>query len=47
MTRAGGPPTGRRALLVGAGGAGSAIAHALVDAGMASVRMSTPSTSVV
>lgn len=28
-------PRGRRALLVGAGGAGSAIAHALVDAGVA------------
>lgn len=34
-TRAGGAPAGRRALLVGAGGAGSAIAHALVDAGVA------------
>jgi shikimate dehydrogenase len=30
----GGDPTGRRALLVGAGGAGSAIALALIDAGV-------------
>lgn len=33
----GGEPEGRRALLVGAGGAGSAIAHALVMAGVASL----------
>jgi shikimate dehydrogenase len=30
-------PAGRKALLVGAGGAGSAIAHALVEAGVASL----------
>lgn len=35
LQRAGFEPRGRRALLVGAGGAGSAIAHALVDAGVA------------
>jgi shikimate dehydrogenase len=34
---AGCEPAGRRALLVGAGGAGSAIAHALVDAGVAAL----------
>ena len=39
VTRAGGPPTGRRALLVGAGGAGSAIAHGLVDAGVAELAL--------
>ena len=32
-------PAGRRALLVGAGGAGSAIAHALVDAGVAALSL--------
>ncbi len=32
-------PRGRRALLVGAGGAGSAIAHALVDAGVAALAL--------
>jgi len=32
-------PKGKRALLVGAGGAGSAIAHALVDAGVASLAL--------
>lgn len=32
-------PRGKRALLVGAGGAGSAIAHALVDAGVASLAL--------
>ena len=39
VTRAGGAPAGRRALLVGAGGAGSAIAHALVDAGVAELAL--------
>lgn len=34
LRKAGCEPAGRRALLVGAGGAGSAIAHALVDAGV-------------
>lgn len=32
-------PKGKRALLVGAGGAGSAIAHALVDAGVAALAL--------
>ena len=32
-------PRGKRALLVGAGGAGSAIAHALVDAGIAALAL--------
>lgn len=32
-------PRGKRALLVGAGGAGSAIAHALVDAGVADLAL--------
>jgi shikimate dehydrogenase len=36
---AGCEPRGRRALLVGAGGAGSAIAHALVDAGVAALAL--------
>ena len=36
---AGCDPAGRRALLVGAGGAGSAIAHALVDAGVVSLAL--------
>lgn len=35
LRKAGCEPRGLRALLVGAGGAGSAIAHALVDAGVA------------
>ena len=39
LRRAGFDPAGRRALLVGAGGAGSAIAHALVDAGVASLAL--------
>jgi shikimate dehydrogenase len=34
LRKSGCEPAGRRALLVGAGGAGSAIAHALVDAGV-------------
>ncbi|RZS57937.1 shikimate dehydrogenase [Sphaerotilus mobilis] len=37
MRAAGAVLQGRRALLVGAGGAGSAIAHALVDAGVATL----------
>lgn len=37
LTEAGCPPQGRRALLVGAGGAGSAIAHALVESGAESL----------
>lgn len=37
LRRAGCEPRGLRALLVGAGGAGSAIAHALVDAGVAAL----------
>lgn len=32
-------PAGRRVLLIGAGGAGSAIAHALVDAGVAALAL--------
>jgi shikimate dehydrogenase len=39
LRRAGCEPRGKRALLVGAGGAGSAIAHALVDAGVASLAL--------
>ncbi|HEY2254208.1 MAG TPA: shikimate dehydrogenase [Variovorax sp.] len=39
LRRAGCEPAGRRVLLVGAGGAGSAIAHALVDAGVASLAL--------
>lgn len=37
LRQAGCDPKGRKALLVGAGGAGSAIAHALVDAGVAAL----------
>lgn len=37
LRKAGCAPEGRRALLVGAGGAGSAIAHALVDAKVAAL----------
>jgi shikimate dehydrogenase len=37
LRRAGCDPAGKTALLVGAGGAGSAIAHALVDGGVASL----------
>ncbi|MDN5842064.1 MAG: shikimate dehydrogenase [Alcaligenaceae bacterium] len=37
LHEAGGQTQGRRALLVGAGGAGSAIAHALVESGVASL----------
>jgi shikimate dehydrogenase len=39
LRTAGCEPRGLRALLVGAGGAGSAIAHALVDAGVASLAL--------
>jgi shikimate dehydrogenase len=39
LRRAGCEPAGRHVLLVGAGGAGSAIAHALVDAGIASLAL--------
>ncbi|MEO7403692.1 MAG: shikimate dehydrogenase, partial [Burkholderiales bacterium] len=37
IRRAGCEPRGKRALLIGAGGAGSAIGHALVDAGVAAI----------
>jgi shikimate dehydrogenase len=39
LRKAGCEPRGRRALLIGAGGAGSAIAHALVDAGVAALAL--------
>lgn len=39
LRKAGCEPRGQRALLVGAGGAGSAIAHALVDAGVAALAL--------
>jgi shikimate dehydrogenase len=39
LRRAGCDPAGKKALLVGAGGAGSAIAHALVDAGVAAIAL--------
>jgi shikimate dehydrogenase len=39
LRKAGCEPRGKRALLVGAGGAGSAIAHALVDAGVVSLAL--------
>lgn len=39
LRKAGCEPQGKRALLVGAGGAGSAIAHALVDVGVASLAL--------
>jgi shikimate dehydrogenase len=39
LRKAGCEPRGKRALLVGAGGAGSAIAHALVDAGVAALAL--------
>ena len=42
LHQAGCNPAGRRALLVGAGGAGSAIAHALVDAGVAALAVHDP-----
>lgn len=39
LRKAGCEPRGKRVLLVGAGGAGSAIAHALVDAGVAALAL--------
>jgi shikimate dehydrogenase len=39
LRQAGCEPAGKRALLVGAGGAGSAIAHALVDAGVSALAL--------
>ncbi len=39
LRKAGFEPKGKRALLVGAGGAGSAIAHALVDAGVSALAL--------
>jgi shikimate dehydrogenase len=39
LRKAGCEPRGKRALLVGAGGAGSAIAHALVDAGVSALAL--------
>jgi shikimate dehydrogenase len=39
LRRAGCEPRGKRTLLVGAGGAGSAIAHALVDAGVSALSL--------
>jgi shikimate dehydrogenase len=39
LRKAGCEPRGQRALLVGAGGAGSAIAHALVDAGVSALAL--------
>jgi shikimate dehydrogenase len=39
LRKAGCEPRGKHALLVGAGGAGSAIAHALIDAGVASLAL--------
>lgn len=45
LRKAGCEPRGRRALLVGAGGAGSAIAHALVDAGVASLALHEADTA--
>ncbi len=39
LRQAGCEPKGKRALLVGAGGAGSAIAHALVDAGVSALAL--------
>jgi shikimate dehydrogenase len=45
LRKAGCEPKGRRALLVGAGGAGSAIAHALVDAGVVSLALHEADTT--
>jgi shikimate dehydrogenase len=45
LRQAGCEPRGKRALLVGAGGAGSAIAHALVDAGVASLALHEADTA--
>ena len=39
LRKAGCEPHGKRALLVGAGGAGSAIAHALIDAGVSALAL--------
>ncbi len=39
LRQAGCEPKGKRALLVGAGGAGSAIAHALIDAGVSALAL--------
>ncbi len=39
LRKAGCEPKGKRALLVGAGGAGSAIAHALIDAGVSALAL--------
>jgi len=39
LARLGFDPRGRRALLVGAGGAGSAIAHSLIDAGVSTLAL--------
>ncbi len=39
LRKAGCEPKGQRALLVGAGGAGSAIAHALIDAGVSALAL--------
>jgi shikimate dehydrogenase len=45
LRKAGCEPRGKRVLLVGAGGAGSAIAHALVDAGVASLALHDADTA--
>jgi shikimate dehydrogenase len=45
LRAAGCEPRGQRALLVGAGGAGSAIAHALVDAGVAALALHDADTA--
>ena len=45
LRKRGGEPAGRRALLVGAGGAGSAIAHALLDAGVATLALHDADTA--
>lgn len=45
MHDCGGKPAGRRALLVGAGGAGSAIAHAMVMAGVSLLAIHDESTA--
>ncbi|MFJ7147622.1 shikimate dehydrogenase family protein [Streptomyces sp. NPDC100445] len=44
LTRAGHPPHGARVALAGAGGAGSAIAAALLDAGVARLTVTDPDT---
>ena len=45
LRKAGCEPRGKRALLVGAGGAGSAIAHALVDAGVVALALHEADTA--